>query len=69
MSTDDITYTEADLQAKLSEVQENTRKALEKEYATRLEREATKYKSDATASASAVFDQIAESLGYDGKFS
>lgn len=69
MSTDDITYTESDLQAKLSEVQENTRKALEKEYATRLEREATKYKSDATASTSAVFDQIAESLGYDGKFS
>lgn len=57
------------MQAKLAEVQENTRRSLEKEYQTRMERELAKVKTEATASSVAVLDQIAEVVGYDGKFS
>lgn len=65
---DEITYTESDLQSRLSEVQENTRKALEKEYNTRLQTELSRAQQEAGASTSAVYDQLAEAIGYEGRF-
>lgn len=61
--------TTEELQAKIAEVQENTRKSLEREYQTRMERELANVKKEASASSVAVYDQIAEVVGYDGKFS
>lgn len=57
-----------DFNAKVEAVTTNIRQTLEKEYAKKYESQLAKATQDSEAKVSAVYDQIAEGLGYDGRF-
>jgi len=68
MSEENTGISQEEFEKKIQEVQQNTRATLEKEFNSRLEQELTKVKGQGEAQSAAILDQLAERLGYEGKF-